>query len=307
MHYPLVTLVGGAGFVGRHTVKLLASQGYRLRILVRDTVAAEFIKTAGNVGQIALEHADITKPETLAGKFAGSDAVVNFASILYQGGRQTFEAINVEGARAVAAEAKKAGAKALVHISGLGIEGAQETRYGQTKLAGEKAVREAFPDATILRPSLIVGPEDQFFQRFARMALLSPVLPLIGEGQTRFQPTLVTDVAQAVAYAINNGETKGKTYELGGPQIYTLREMFGMINTLTKRNTGFLRIPTPVARLMGTISEMLPIKPFITRDQVKMLKHDSVLGHTLGYAALGITPQSIESMLPHYLARYVKV
>ncbi len=193
--YPLVTIVGGSGFLGRHTVKLLAAAGYRLRILVRDTIEAEFLKTAATVGSIAIEHVDITRPETLAGKFAGSDAVVNLVSIAYEGGRQKFRAINVEGARAIAAEAKKAGAKHFVHISALGVERMGDTKYGATKLAGEQAVREAFPTATILRPSLMVGPEDRFFQRFARLSMIAPALPLIGGGNTKFQPVLVTDVA----------------------------------------------------------------------------------------------------------------
>lgn len=307
-HYPLVTIVGGSGFVGRHTVKLLASKGYRIRVLVRDTIAAEFLKTAATVGQIAIEHADITRPETLAGKFAGSDAVISLVSILYQSGRQKFDAINVAGARAVAVEAKKAGASSFIHVSALGIERARDTQYGKTKLVGELAVLEAFPEATILRPSLIIGPEDGFFQRFARMSLVSPVLPLIGGGRTKFQPVLVTDVAQAIVSAIGKPELRGKTFELAGPNIYSFRELLELMGRITKRTSCLISMPTWMARIQARFCELLPFKPMITRDQVKLLAHDNVLGtNTLTFRQLGITPGAIEDMLPHYLARYVKV
>ena len=309
--YPLVTIVGGSGFVGRHVVKLLAAEGYRLRVLVRDCVAAEFLKTAATVGQIAIEHADITRPETLAGKLTGSDAVVSLVSILYPSGRQKFNAINVAGARAVAAEAKKAGAKSLVHVSALGIQKTANSAYGRTKLEGETAVSEAFPDATMLRPSLIIGPEDGFFQRFGRMSIVFPILPLIAGGKTKFQPVLVTDVAAAILAAIKNPEARGKTYELAGPQTYSFREMLQLMNRITKRTPRLVSIPTWLAKLQGLacdiLSKITPIPPMITRDQVKLLAHDNVATPgAAGFAALGITPASIETQLPHYLARYVK-
>lgn len=305
-HYPLVTIVGGSGFVGRHTVKLLAAKGYRIRVLVRDTVAAEFLKTAATVGQIAIEHADITRPDTLKGKFAGSDAVINLVSIMYQRGRQRFGAINVEGAKAVAREAKAAGAKSLIQISALGVERARDTLYGMTKLNGELAVLEAFPEATILRPALIIGPEDNFFQRFARMSLVLPVLPLIAGGKTRFQPVLVTDVAQAIVNAIGNPETRGRTFEIAGPKVYSFRELLQLMGRITKRTSCLISMPTLFARIQGRICEMLPFKPMITRDQVKLLAHDNVASNN-AIGLFGITPTPIEDALPHYLARYVKV
>jgi NADH dehydrogenase len=308
MHYPLITIVGGSGFVGRHTVKLLASQGYRLRILVRNTVAAEFLKTSGNVGQIAIEHVDITRPETLAGKFAGSDAVISLVSILYESGRQKFDAINVAGAKAVAEQAAKAGVKTLVHVSALGIDATKTTRYGATKLAGEDAVREAFPAATFLRPSLVIGPEDGFFQRFGRMSLVSPILPLIAGGKTKFQPLLVTDLAKAIAAAIHNHEAKGKTYEIAGPSIYSMRELLEMMGRITKRTSRFVSLPTCVAGVQGFVCEQLPFTPMITRDQVKLLAHDNVLSPgALALHDLGIAASPIEGMLPAYLSRFVKV
>ncbi len=306
-HYPLVTIVGGSGFVGRHTVKLLASKGYRIRVLVRDTVAAEFLKTAATVGQIAIEHADITRPETLAGKFTGSDAVVSLVSILYQSGRQKFDAINVAGAKAVAAEARKAGAKSLVHVSALGVDRATDTAYGRTKLAGEQAVRNAFAEATILRPSLIIGPEDGFFQRFGRMSMISPVLPLIAGGRTQFQPVLVTDVAQAIVSALGNEQTYGKTYALAGPTVYSFRELLALMNSITKRKACMVSLPTAIAKLQGALCELLPFAPAITRDQVALLAHDNILrDEPLTFAQLGIAPTSIEAMLPTYLSRFIK-
>lgn len=308
MHYPLITIVGGSGFVGRHTVKLLASQGYRLRILVRNTVAAEFLKTSATVGQIAIEHVDITRPETLAGKFAGSDAVVSLVSILYESGRQKFDAINVAGARAVATEAAKAGVKTFVHVSALGIDAAADTRYGATKLAGEAAVRDAFSAATFLRPSLVIGPEDGFFQRFGRMSLISPVLPIIAGGKTKFQPVLVTDVAKAISAAISIPEAHGKTYEIAGPSTYNMRELLEMMGRITKRKPRFVSLPSCVAKLQGFVLEQLPFAPMITRDQVKLLAHDNVLTPgALALHDLGIAASPIDAMLPAYLSRFVKV
>ena len=307
-HYPLVTIVGGSGFVGRHTVKLLASAGYRIRVLVRNTTAAEFLKTAATVGQIAIEHADITRPETLAGKFAGSDAVISLVSILYESGAQKFDAINVAGAKAIATEAKKAGVKAFVHVSALGIQNTKDTNYGRTKLAGEAAVREAFPEATFLRPSLVIGPEDGFFQRFGRMSMISPVLPLIAGGTTQFQPVLVTDVAKAILAAVQNVEAQGKTYELAGPKSYSFKALLQLMASITKRSPCLISMPAGLAKLQGFICELLPMRPMITRDQVELLAHDNVLSAGAAtFESLGITPTDIETMLPDYLSRYVKV
>lgn len=306
-HYPLVTIVGGSGFVGRHTVKAFAQAGYRVRVLVRDTVAAEFLKTIATVGQIYIEHVDITRPESLVGKCAGSDVVVSLVSIMYQSGRQKFDAINVAGARAVAQEARRAGAKALVHVSALGVEKASDTRYGATKFAGEQAVRAEFPGAVILRPSLIVGPEDNFFQRFARMSMLLPMLPLISGGETKFQPVLVTDVAKAILVSAQNPLHAGQTISLGGPQVYSFRALLELMGRITGRHPRLVKVPACVARMKGFFCELLPLKPLITRDQVKLLAHDNVVAHSdRTFADLGIVPTAIEAVLPGFLARYVK-
>lgn len=304
--YPLVTIVGGSGFIGRHTVRLFANAGWRVRVLVRDTVKAEFLKTAGYPGQIVLDHADITRPETLEGKFAGSAAVINLVGVLYSRGRQKFNAVHVNGARAVAEYAAKAKAEALVHLSALGA-GKADAKYAETKKAGEDAVHAAFPQATILRPSLVIGPEDGFFQRFARMSLILPFLPLVAGGRTHFQPILVTDLAQAIFHAATHRETAGRTYELGGPEVFTFRQLLVLMKTLTNRKTRLMPLPAPVASAMGAACEILPFPPMITRDQVRMLKSDSVVTDGAeGCAALGITPSPIQSALPAYLDRYVR-
>lgn len=306
-HYPLVTVVGGSGFVGRHTVKLLAAAGYRIRVLVRDTIAAEYLKTAATVGSIAIERVDLTRPETLAGKFAESDAVVNLVSIAYESGRQKFRAINVEGARAIAAEAKKAGVKHLVHISALGIEHMGDTKYGSTKLAGEQALREAFPGVTILRPSVLVGPEDRFLQRFARLSMIAPALPLIGGGKTKFQPLLVTDLALAIVDCVRREETIGKTYELAGPKTYSFREMLELMARITNRRPRLISVPSWLANIKAFFLELAPFPPMLTRDQVKLLAHDSVVGDgAMTFNALGIQPGNIEMALPGLLSRFIK-
>lgn len=305
--YPLITIVGGSGFLGRHVVKQLAAAGFRLRILSRDAVGAEFLKTAATVGQIATQYADITKPETLQGKFDGSWAVLNLVSILHESGRQQFKAINVEGARAIAEHAKKAGAERFIQISALGVERAGDTKYGSTKLAGETAVREAFPGATIFRPSLLIGPEDRFFQRFARMSLLVPALPLINGGKTKFQPTLVSDVALAITTALKLPETAGKTYELGGPEVLSFKDMLERMRAVINRRVCLVNLPGGMAKLAGALFGLWPFTPPLTVDQVKLLAHDNVVGaQALGYAALNIQPASVTAALPHLLARYTK-
>jgi NADH dehydrogenase len=301
----IVTIVGGSGFLGRHTVGRFAAAGWRVRVLCRDTVAAEFLKTAGHPGQVVLDYADITRPETLTGKFAGSDAVVNLAGILYQSGRQRFDTVQHQGARHVAEAAKAAGAKRLIHISALKAEAASHARYGLTKLAGEMAVRDVMPQATILRPSLIIGPEDGFFQRFGRMSMISPFLPLVAGGRTRFQPVLVTDVARAIFAAATQADAPGKTYEIAGDAIYTMRELMELLLRLTGRKNLLLSIPRPLASLMGFFCEILPFAPMITRDQVRLLQVDNVMSDAaMGLRDLGITPTAIDAELPHFLTRF---
>ncbi|MFZ4125312.1 MAG: complex I NDUFA9 subunit family protein [Rickettsiales bacterium] len=302
MSSPIVTIVGGSGFVGRHTVKRFADAGWRVKVLCRDIIAAEFLKTAGTVGQIVLQRVDITKPETLEGKFAGSDVVVNLVSILYQSGRQKFEAINVKGAKLIAEQAKKAGVKKFIQISALSPN--PDSRYGHTKLAGEEAVRAIFPSVTILRPSLVIGPEDGFFQRFGSMSMIAPALPLIAGGHTRFQPVTVENVAAAIFVAATT-DVAGKTFELAGPKTYSMKELLKLMLSLTGRKKCLISIPSPIASLMGWASELLPFPPQITRDQVRLLKMDNVASaDALQLKDLGIAPTAIESVLPTLLERF---
>lgn len=305
--YPLITVVGGSGFLGRHLIKHLADAGYRIRVLCRDTVAADFLKTAGTVGQVVPQYADITKPETLVGKFEGSWAVVNLVSILYERGAQKFQTINVEGARALAQAARQAGASRFVQISALGIDAAQNSKYGRTKLAGEDAVREIFPGATIIRPSVLVGPEDQFFQRFARMSLLLPALPLIGGGHTKFQPTLVSDVAKAITAALANEDTAGQTYSLGGPEVLSFKQWLEKMLHITNRHVRLMPLPFSAAALLGGLSRLSPLPPVITADQVKLLRHDNVVPQgAAGYAQLGLQPSAVSAALPGLLSRFIR-
>lgn len=304
--YPLITIVGGSGFLGRHLIRHLARADFRIRVLCRDTVAAEYLKTAGSVGQIVPQYADITKPETLVGKFDGSWAVINLVSIAYESGRQKFQTINVDGARRVAEYAHAIGAARLIHISALGVEQSGDTKYGSTKKAGEDAVRAAYPSVTILRPGVLIGAEDQFFQKFARMGVLSPILPLIGGGNTKFQPTLVTDAASAIVHALNLPEAAGHTYELGGPEVLSFREWLERLRAITNSKYKLVKMPSCIASFIARIGSILPIPPLITTDQVKLLKHDNVAS-TNGYAALGMAPESVTAALPTLLSRFVKM
>ncbi len=305
--YPLITIVGGSGFLGRHLIRHLARAGFRIRVLGRDTVAAEYLKTAGSVGQIVPQYADITRPETLVGKFDGSWAVINLVSILYESGRQKFRAINIDGARRVAEYAHAVGAVRMIHISALGVDDNGDTQYGSTKKAGEDAVRAAFPGATILRPGLLVGSEDNFFQRFARMGNIAPALPVVGGGKSLLQPTLVTDVASAIIQALNLPESAGQTYELGGPEAVSLRGWMERLRAITNRKYKLVTLPNCMANLMGRVSSILPFPPMITTDQVKLLKHDNVVrAGANGFAQLGIAPASVTTALPTLLSRFVK-
>lgn len=299
----IVSVVGGSGFVGRHVVRALADAGYVVNVLCRDTVAAAYLKTAGQVGQIVLQHADITRPETLKDKLEGSFAVVNLVSTLYSRGRQSFRALNVEGAAQIATEARLQGVSSLVHISALGVEEAVETHYGSTKVQGEAKVREAFPEAVILRPSLIFGVGDGFFDRFARMSNRSPFLPLIGGGKTSFQPVYVKDVAQAVLACLTHPQVAGKTLDIVGPNAYSMEQMMRMLLDTTERKRMLVDVPYPIASIMGLLGECMPVPP-LTRDQVKMLKHPNIAKGKNGLETLGITPTALDAQLPHILARY---
>jgi NADH dehydrogenase len=300
----LATVFGGSGFIGRYVVANLAREGWLVNAAVRRPDEALFLKTAGVVGTVTPLAANVRDRASVARAVAGADAVVNLVGILHEGGRQRFQAVQAEGARNIAEEAARAGAQQLVHISAIGADPSSNSAYARTKAEGEAAVRQAFPRATILRPSIVFGPEDGFFNRFARMAMLSPALPLIGGGRTRFQPVYVGDVADAVMKAIETAAAAGQTYELGGPKIYPFADLMRLLLAEIGRKRLLLPLPFPIASLMGSVMQCLP-NPQLTADQVKLLKRDNVVSDGAhGLAALGITPTSVETILPTYLDRY---
>ena len=298
-----VTVFGGSGFIGRHLVLKLARDGWRIRVAVRDPERAAFLKPMGDVGQIALVKADVRDAARVALALDGMDAAVNLVAILYEGGGRTFEAIHVAGAANVARAAKAAGCERLVHVSAIGADKASPSRYAQTKAAGEEAVAAAFPGATILRPSLVFGPEDQFFNRFAAMARMSPALPVIA-GATRFQPVHVDDVAEAARRTLADPATAGRTYELGGPRVYTFRELMAYVLSATGRRRLLVPVPGVLAMIQASLLELLPVPP-LTRDQVLLLGRDNVVGQgAAGLGDLGIRPTAVEAVVPAYLARF---
>ena len=300
----VVTVVGGTGFLGRYVVRELAKAGFTVRVISRNPDAGLFLKTAGHVGQVVLQKGDITRPETLAGKLDESFAVVNLVGVLYERGRQNFTALHSQGAERLAKEAAKVGAKRFVQISAIGVNKSQNAKYARTKANGEKAVSAAFKGATILRPGIMFGVEDNFYNQFAKMARFSPVLPLIGGGRSRFQPVFVGDVARAVATVLQDKSTEGEIYELGGPRVYSFREILEYILVTTKRKCTLLNIPFGIAMLMGTIGEFMPT-PLLTRDQVRMLEYDNVVDHDAKKLSdLGIAPMPVEMVVPGYLKRY---
>ena len=307
----LVTVFGGSGFVGAQVVRALAKRGYRVRVAVRRPGHAYRMRMLGDVGQIEVVQANVRAPESIARALSGAEACVNLVGVLYEGGRQKFQSLHAMGARNVAEAAAAAGVGRLVQISAIGADAESEAKYARTKALGEAAVREAFPAATILRPSIVFGRDDHFFNRFGQMATLSPVLPLIGGGETRFQPVFVGDVAAAVAIAVADASTAGRTYELGGPAVYSFKALMQLMLREIDRKRILLPIPFPVARVIGALAEvpsaLLPIPPLLTADQVELLRSDNVVtAGALGLADLGIEPTAVEAIIPSYLFRFRK-
>jgi NADH dehydrogenase len=297
----LVTVFGGSGFIGRHLVERLAQQGWIVRAAVRDPEAAIFLRMFGDPGQVVPIQADITRPETVASAVAGAARVVNLVGILYEKGRRTFERVHVEGAANVAKAAKAAGALRLVQMSAIGADANAAAAYARTKAAGEAAAKAAFPEVSITRPSVVFGPEDDFFNRFASMARLAPALPVF---PTRFQPVYVGDVCDAIVHILDDPATAGKTYELGGPRVIGFRELMELVCRFTGRDRGLVTMPLSVAAIQAFFLQFLPVPP-LTPDQVKLLRTDNVVAPgALTLADLGITPQAVEAIVPTYLARF---
>lgn len=299
----IATLFGGAGFIGRAVVARLARQGWIVRVASRDAEPVRALATQGFVGQIVHVTADVTDAASAARAVAGASLVVNLVGILFERRRGDFDRIQADGARIVAAAAAAASADRLVHLSAIGADRSSDSGYARTKGEGEAAVRAAFPAATILRPSLVFGPDDQFFNRFAAIARLSPVMPVIS-GNSRFQPVYVGDVADAVLAAATREDAPGRTYELGGPRVATFRELLAFILQATDCRRPLVDIPASVASLQARVGELLPNPP-LTRDQLKLLSRDNVADASLpGLVALGIAPKAIEAIVPQYLARF---
>jgi uncharacterized protein YbjT (DUF2867 family) len=306
----LVTVFGGSGFIGTQIVRALARQGLRIRVAVRQPHLAHTMRLMGDVGQIEVVQANVRNEASVRRALEGAQACVNAVGILFEAGAQKFKALHVEGAANVAQTAKALGVERLVHISAIGADANASSDYARTKAQGEAAIRAAFPEAVIIRPSVVFGQGDGLFEKFAEMAVVSPVLPVIG-GDTRFQPVFVSDVARAVATAVLDPETAGKTYELGGSGVFTMREILELVLAETERRRGLIPLPFGVARIIGALCQplaLLTIAPPITADQVELLKQDNVANPALpGLADLGVTtPVTVEAVLPTYLYRFRK-
>lgn len=306
---PLVTVFGGSGFVGRHVVRALARRGYRIRVAVRRPDLAGFLQPMGGVGQISFVQANLRYRQSVDRAVEGADHVINCVGILFESGRNNFDAVQDFGARAVAEAARAVGAK-LTHVSAIGADETSASSYARTKARGEAAVMRAVPDAVILRPSIIFGPDDSFFNKFADMSRFAPALPLIGGGHTRFQPVYVNDVAEAVARSVDGTIERGRIYELGGPEVLTFRQCLETMLRIVDRKRPFVTLPFGIASLIGSIASLIPfVKPPLTADQVQLLRADNVVsdaarkdGRTL--EGMGIEPVLAEAILPGYLVRY---
>jgi len=304
----LVTVFGGSGFVGGQVVRALAKAGHRVRVAVRQPNLAYRMRMLGDVGQIEVVQANVRNPASVARALDGAEACVNLVGVLWESGRQKFQSIHTMAAQTVAQAAAKAGVRRLVHMSALGADADSASKYFRTKAEGEAAVRAAFPDATIVRPSLVFGVDDRFFNRFAQIAALSPVMPLVG-GDSRVQPVFVGDVAAVIAKAVASPAAVGVTYELGGPTVYTMREIMQLILTETGRTRPLAPLPWPLASMIGAAGDLVAglLPPPLTSDQVEMLKVDNVADHGLpGLAEAGVVGASVEAVVPTYLYRYRK-
>jgi uncharacterized protein YbjT (DUF2867 family) len=299
-----VTVFGGSGFLGRYVVERLADRDLIVQVAVRDPEAAKHLRTLGQVGQVTPFACDVTDAAAVARAVDGADGVINLVGLLAERGRQTFKSVHVDAPAAIAIAAAGAKVKSLVHVSAIGAASNALSEYSRSKAAGEDAVRGAFPGAVIMRPSLIFGPEDGFFNLFAGLARMSPALPLFGGGKTRFQPVYVADVADAVVAGLTDTVAQGKTYELGGPKVASFAELMALMLGEIRRKRLLVSIPFFVGDIQATFAGFMPNPP-VTRDQMKSLRADNVVGADAATLNdLGITPVAMESILPTYLHRY---
>ena len=304
----LVTVFGGSGFVGRNVVSALCKRDYRVRVAVRRPELAGHLQPLGKVGQVHAVQANLRYPASVEAAMRDSHVAINLVGILAEGGAQTFDAVQAAGAGVVAKAASAVGAR-MVHVSAIGADENSPSRYARTKAAGEKAVLSATPTATILRPSVVFGPEDQFTNRFASLARMSPMLPLIGGGVTRLQPVYVGDVATAVADAVDGKTRAGATYELGGPEVLTMREIMKIILATTERRRMLVSLPFGLAKFQALFLQFAPGPLKLTPDQVELLRSDNVVSDAakaagLTLEGLGVAPDSLEAIAPQYLWRF---
>jgi uncharacterized protein YbjT (DUF2867 family) len=305
----LVAVFGGSGFLGRHVVRALAKRGYRVRVAVRRPELAGYLRPTGRVGQIHAVQANIRYPDSVTAAVRDADVVINLVGILFERGRQRFDAVMTDGAQTVARAAQAVSAP-LIHVSAIGADEKSRSRYAQAKAEGERLVLAAHQAAIIMRPSIVFGPEDDFFNRFAALARIAPALPLVGGGLTRMQPVFAGDVAEAIARAVDGDLRSGFVYELGGPGVLTFKGLMQFVLATTQRRRLLIPVPFALMKLQAMILQFLP-KPPITPDQVELLKRDNIVseeakrdGRTL--EAIGITPESIEAIVPTYLWRFRK-
>jgi uncharacterized protein YbjT (DUF2867 family) len=304
----LVTVFGGSGFVGRYTVRALAKAGWRVRVALRRPHLVPELRVMGDVGQVELHQANVRFPDSVAEAMEGADAAVNLVGALYESGKQTFQALHVDAARAVATAAAAEGVTRFIQVSAIGADVNSPAAYARTKAEGEAAVRAAIPTATILRPSIVFGEEDQFFNRFAAMAGLSPALPLIGGGKTMMQPIYAGDLGAAIANALMKPGALGSTYELGGAKAYSFKALMEIMLAEIHRRRALVPLPFELAGLIGAVGDVVArtgLEPPLTTDQVAMLKTDNVVAPgALGLADLGVMPAALEAILPTYLWKY---
>jgi NADH dehydrogenase len=307
----LVVVFGGAGFIGKQVVRALAKTGKRVRIAMRRPHLGHELRVMGDVGQIQLVQANVRYPASIAHALEGADAAVNLVAVLAEKGKQNFQRLHVEAAKSIAEATAKVALSRLVHVSALGAS-PKGSRYARTKHQGERAVLSAFPNAAIMRPSIVFGPEDHFFNRFAQLATTSPALPLIGGGKTRFQPVFVGDVAAAVLAGLERRDARGRIYELGGPRVYSFKQLMHFILKEIDRKRALVPLPFLLAQPLGIALDLafrlLPFEPPLTGDQVAMLRRDNVVGADPNAGAmqdLGVTQlESVEAIVPSYLWRF---
>ncbi len=303
----LITIIGGSGYIGRHLTGKLAEKGYRIRLAVRDTEKAAQLMTQGDVGQVVGVQTNIRNVPSIERAVAGADVVINLVGLLYEGGAQTFDAVHTVGAANVAAAAKAAGASQLIQMSALGADEKGLSAYARTKAEGEARVKDAYPEATILRPSVVWGNDDDFTNKFAQMSTMMPALPLGEGGKNMMQPLWIEDLVDAIVKIVETPALQGKTYELGGPDALSMAEIIDIITSVTERTMFVLPAPYSMMGVMGFFMGLIPGKPMLTSDQVKLTKSDSVVSEGAeGFADLGVEPKPFQAASLEYLRRFRK-